>query len=202
MMTDYQYTYVSNAQALYEALTEDAFYIAMEKAAADDGQNAKEAMTAYMDYSMIEAREFGELTLPEKEGIGAAIWSKPIEPERERLKAEKKKKFLYEYMGPRSLEVYARTVDSMSEMTARVASGDFWYLSIIGLAPEYQGRGLGKTLLDPVLQETDRLGIPTFLETFTPGNMTFYRRIGYETARTFFEPTANAEYSVMIRKPG
>jgi hypothetical protein len=41
------------AKALYEALTEDAFYITMEQSVTHG--SAREAMIRYMDWSMVEA---------------------------------------------------------------------------------------------------------------------------------------------------
>ena len=47
-------------------------------------------------------------------------------------------------------------------------------LSIIGILPEFQGQGFGGGLVGPVLNRADQSGVPTYLETFTPRNITFY----------------------------
>ena len=64
-----------------------------------------------------------------------------------------------------------------------------------------QGQGMGGPLIEKGLQTTDTLKVPTFLETFTPRNMTFYNRLGYTAAASFYEPTAKAEYWIMTRDP-
>ena len=198
----YIFTYEKIAQALYPALLEDAFYMAMKASVKGNNPSPSQGMVRYMDYSMVEAEKFGELVLPEKGHYGASIWSKPLKTTDQRLKSEEKAHFLYQFMGPESLEIYQSIVDFMSLKAEQVVGEDFWYLSIVGLDPGFQNKGLGRSLIMPVLKKTDAQNVPTFLETFTPKNMSFYRRIGYRTAASFFEPTAKAEYHIMIREPG
>ena len=77
----------------------------------------------------------------------------------------------------------------------------FWYLSILGVLPDFQGKGFGPGLIRSILERTDSLKIPTYLETFTPRNMSFYKRLGYHEIKSFAEPTVNARYWLMIREP-
>lgn len=55
-----------------------------------------------------------------------------------------------------------------------------WYLPIIGVAPEWQGRGFGAALLRPVLERCDRDRTPAYLEASTPRNRALYERHGFE----------------------
>lgn len=198
----YTFSYEPYAESLYPALLEDAFYIAMEAAAAADTPEPSTAMIRYMDYSMAEAAQYGKLYLSPDTGSGASIWSRPLDEKQSARKSEEKHAFLGRYMGPHSLETYKKIVDFMSDRAGAVVEPDFWYLSIVGLAPPFQNRGRGGALITPVLEKTDALGVATYLETFTPRNMTFYSRLGYEAAASFYEPTAAAEYWIMIRPPG
>ena len=90
----------------------------------------------------------------------------------------------------------------MSEKAIPLIDERSWYLSIIGILPEFQGQGLGVGLVKHILERTDRLGIPTYLETFTSRNITFYKRLGYDAVKCFHEPTVDAEYWLMIRDVG
>lgn len=47
--------------------------------------------------------------------------------------------------------------------------GEHWYLPFTGVDPFFQGRGLGSTLLQHALVECDRVGLPAYLESSTPG---------------------------------
>jgi predicted acetyltransferase len=92
-------------------------------------------------------------------------------------------------------------VDFMSAQLEGLIANESWYLSIVGIKPEFQGKGLGAQLINEVLKETDKLGLPTYLETFTPRNISFYHRLGYQTAASFLEPLTNATYWVLLREP-
>ena len=55
-----------------------------------------------------------------------------------------------------------------------------WLLSLIGVAPAYQGQGIGSLLLQPVLDRADREGFPCYLSTFTEQAVCFYQKHGFE----------------------
>ena len=139
----YPYMNKMIALALYEALTKDPFYITMEQTASGDAAESKEAMLTYMDYSMKEALAHGELLIPQNRNYGASIWSKPVDAALSRHMATKKKLFLKDYFGRKSLDTYSRIVGYMSKEAEEVVSDTFWYLSILGISPDLQGRGLG-----------------------------------------------------------
>jgi predicted acetyltransferase len=102
-------------------------------------------------------------------------------------------------MGEVSLNVYLTIVSFMSEQLREVPP-DAWYLSIAGIKPTYQGQGLGADLLMKVLNETDKNGIPTYLETFTPRNIRFYERMGYKITKEVAEPVTSCSYWIMVRE--
>ncbi len=112
-----------------------------------------------------------------------------------------KKAFLLNHMGENSLRIYTQIVEFMSGKAESYIGGEFWYLSIVGILPEFQGKGFGPGLIKNVLSKTDAIKAPTYLETFTPRNIPFYRRLGYNEASSFYEPTTKAEYCLMIREP-
>lgn len=58
---------------------------------------------------------------------------------------------------------------------------DHWYLPVIGVAPEAQGRGFGAALLRPRLERCDAEGMPAYLEASSPRNRALYERNGFET---------------------
>lgn len=58
-----------------------------------------------------------------------------------------------------------------------------WYLYLLGIAPEHQGQGVGRLLLQPVLQQADRDRMPCYLYTTTEGGVRFYQRQGFEILR-------------------
>ena len=55
-----------------------------------------------------------------------------------------------------------------------------WYLSVIGVDPAYQGRGIGAALMKHSLLRPDEEGIPSYLESSNPRNISFYERHGFQ----------------------
>ena len=55
-----------------------------------------------------------------------------------------------------------------------------FYLFMLGVEPDLQGRGLGKTLLRRLNARADRAGLPCFLETDRETSVALYRSVGYE----------------------
>ncbi len=190
----YDCHYPTAATALYEALVEDSFYRTLE------ASSSRAAMLCYLDYSLLEAEEFGVLTM-HPEQVGAAAWSKPQDAVLAGDLAEQKKAFIREHMGDAALKVYSDMCNNMHALTSTQVPADCWYLSIIGIAPEAQGRGIGKQMLEDVLRNTDTAGISTYLETFTMRNKSFYERLGYTEVAVNHEPVSDSTYTVMLRNP-
>jgi GNAT superfamily N-acetyltransferase len=65
-----------------------------------------------------------------------------------------------------------------------------WYLDLLGVEPSRQGVGLGSRLLAHGLDRADASGRPTFLWTFSPRNVPFYVRHGFEVVVDRQEPAS------------
>ena len=63
-----------------------------------------------------------------------------------------------------------------------------YYLSTLGTEPDFQGKGVGSALLQPVLARCDEEGVPAFLESSKEANIPFYRRHGFEVTSELTVP--------------
>jgi ribosomal protein S18 acetylase RimI-like enzyme len=54
-----------------------------------------------------------------------------------------------------------------------------YYLAVLGVEPELQGRGFGGALMQPVLARCDRERVPAYLESSKHRNIAFYERHGF-----------------------
>lgn len=187
------------AEALYLALKEDGFYQTMEESVQGDSKAKKNAMLCYMDYSIIEAQEYGECFLPEKQNYGVSIWQYPLSIDKSKERDLKKKNYIQKWMGKPSYNAYLEMCNNMSRLTQSLIEENSWYLSIIGILPDFQGQGLGPGLVESTLEKTDNLKVSTYLETFTPRNMNFYKRLGYIVKGEIEEPFSKETYWVMER---
>jgi GNAT superfamily N-acetyltransferase len=63
-----------------------------------------------------------------------------------------------------------------------------WYISAVGVDPDSQGKGLGKTLLGKMGDLADQVGMSVYLECAGAKNKGFYQKMGFaETAVEFLE---------------
>jgi GNAT superfamily N-acetyltransferase len=58
-----------------------------------------------------------------------------------------------------------------------------FYLGFIAVAPQFQGQGLGSTLLAATLERADAAGMPAYLENSNPRNTPLYQRHGFVAQR-------------------
>jgi ribosomal protein S18 acetylase RimI-like enzyme len=59
-------------------------------------------------------------------------------------------------------------------------SGSFCYLWFIGVEPAEQNKGIGSTLLKEIIAHSESLRRPIYLETSMPGNLSWYKKFGFE----------------------
>ena len=169
---------------------------------AGQGAGAEAAMLRYYDYSIAEGERFGRVCKPHGAAFGVSVWAVPVNADAAAQRRAAKARVLQEAMGTSCLQFFDAVTGFMSEATGQVTSDRDWYLSILGVSPDFQGQGLGADLITPVLSEADGAGAATYLETFVPRNMSFYARLGYATVGRFAEPVTQSDYWVMRRLPG
>jgi GNAT superfamily N-acetyltransferase len=58
-------------------------------------------------------------------------------------------------------------------------------LDYLAVDPTMQGRGIGSLLVEVGHRRADELGLPCYLETFTPANVRFYAKRGYSIKAEF-----------------
>jgi ribosomal protein S18 acetylase RimI-like enzyme len=75
----------------------------------------------------------------------------------------------------------------------------FIYLQIIGVAPTLQGRGFGGKLMRALIKESERAGLPLYLETETESNVRMYERLGFTVVKEIVLPIINLPMWEMVR---
>ena len=189
------------AVALYRALTKDPFYRTIAGAQRHDPSIFETALVRYFEYALDEAEAIGRLVVDDEQ-LGAAAWFLPIAPGIAHEAKIQKERVLYEALSEAGLVAYQQITEFMSQQRSRVCiPSNAWYLSIIGIAPQAQGRGLGRKLLEPMLAEAAAATASCYLETFSMRNVTFYTRLGFGVVGRPHEPTTGAHYAIMLRRP-
>ncbi|WP_136517548.1 MULTISPECIES: GNAT family N-acetyltransferase [Cellulomonas] len=65
------------------------------------------------------------------------------------------------------------------ELTSQGVPCDAWYVEAFGVRPDLQRAGRGSLLLRRFLEDLDRTGVPSYLETTKADNLNYYRARGY-----------------------
>ncbi len=183
------------------ALQSDPFYRCITAEFANDDVRRRAALCHYLDYSIWQGTRVGRVVHLEQADVGVAIWLLPQTPEIRERERSHKHAFLCQVLGESGCLSYQRIVDYMSARARTLIASDAWYLSIVAVAPQAQGRGLGARLLGPTLVEADSAGVICYLETFNVRTRGFYERLEFVTRAEFTEPTTGAQYTVMTRLP-
>jgi ribosomal protein S18 acetylase RimI-like enzyme len=88
-----------------------------------------------------------------------------------------------------------------ADRKANMKGRAYIYLMIIGVASEFQGQGFGGKLLRALIEESERDGVPIYLETETERNLRMYERFGFNLVNQITLPVANLPMWEMVREP-
>jgi GNAT superfamily N-acetyltransferase len=118
--------------------------------------------TSYLAYDQIYTVD---------EGVSAALWAPPGAEDDEELPT---------VLGEVVAEYAERLFEIFGLMEEKHPAEPHYYLFVLGTRAEWQGRGLGSSLMAPVLETCDRDRVPAYLEATSERNKQLYLRHGFE----------------------
>ena len=86
-------------------------------------------------------------------------------------------------------------------MAAHHPGEPHWYLGVIATIPERHGQGLGSELLHTSMRRIDDEGMPCYLESSNPRNVSIYLRHGFEVTGEIALPDGGPSMTKMWRRP-
>ncbi|WP_167383626.1 GNAT family N-acetyltransferase [Bordetella genomosp. 12] len=185
--------------ALAEALASDPFYQAVTPDAATHAERLQQ-LESYARLAIDEALGTGEVCVADPDGI--AIWhTLRGSAERRQALADTRSRALQQLLSAQGYDNYVRICENMNRQLPADLQ-DSWYLSILGVRPGAQGQGLGRRLLAATLARADRQGAGTYLETFNPESLPFYRKLGFSQEICLDEAVTRSTYWLLSRPPG
>jgi ribosomal protein S18 acetylase RimI-like enzyme len=117
-------------------------------------------------------------TTPGLEGL--AIWLGPRQTSPSLVGILRSGMFLFPLkFSQREFARSKRLADYAARLHQKVAPGRHWYLYELGTDPATRGRGVGRSLLQPVLAQADKDALPCYLETCNEKNLSFYKQSGF-----------------------
>ena len=90
-------------------------------------------------------------------------------------------------IGAAAAERFASVLSTLDPFHEGDVPRDHWYVSVLGVDPAAQGRGVGRALLEPVMKDARGSGLPCYLETANPSNVGFYQGSGFRVLHDFVE---------------
>ena len=93
-------------------------------------------------------------------------------------------------------------VDALTDaLHRRSVAGPHWYLTVLGVAPEAQRRGIGSALLAAMCARLDRERLPAYLDTGTAANVAYYERRGFVLTAEVRDPVTGLHVRGLRRDP-
>ena len=175
------------AQALTNAFMKDP----LQNYTFPDETERKVRSPAHFTAALNYGQMFGEV-YSAPNGVGASIWLKPGETEftPERSAAAGFTELPYK-MGEDAFERFFTALEFAEQFHKEDLPAPHWYTMVLGVDPAFQGQGYGKALLDPILSQAKADGLPVYLETSQPANVSFYQKMGFRVLRELVEPSSS-----------
>ena len=108
---------------------------------------------------------------------GAALWTPPNQWQLNLLQEVLLLPHFIKIVGLKQLFSVLKVIH---QIQAYHPTTPHYYLQVIGVLPQAQGKGYSSQLLKPVLDLCDQQGHAAYLETATPNNISLYRHFGFE----------------------
>ncbi|MFC1846523.1 GNAT family N-acetyltransferase [Chloroflexota bacterium] len=89
----------------------------------------------------------------------------------------------------------------MEKKRGELAPYKHWYLAVLAVDPQHQGKGYASKLLNEMFSIIDKESLPCYLETEGEKNVSMYRHFGFEVIDEFVVPNTNDKLVAMLRQP-
>jgi GNAT superfamily N-acetyltransferase len=129
--------------------------------------------------------------------FGAALW---LPPDKWHLGAGAQLRLLPSMINVTGRNL-VRLVSVLQLIEKKHPRDPHYYLAVLGVEPEMQGRGFGGALMQPVLAGCDRDWIPAYLESSKRRNVVLYERHGFEVVEEVRLPRGGPPIWRMWRAP-
>lgn len=131
---------------------------------------------------------------------GVVIWEKPFEHE---FKVSFKEYILgsslFFMLGPHSLSRMIKYQEWSAKLKKESIEDPYWYLSVVIVDPEHQGKGFASKLIKPILAKADESHHKVYLETQNPNNVPIYEKYGFAIVSEHKVPGTEIFHYIMVR---
>jgi GNAT superfamily N-acetyltransferase len=136
----------------------------------DDGSRRRQLLPGFFRAVAESYLAYDEIYAVD-ERVSAAVWAPPGAEDDEELPS---------VVGEAVEEYAERLFEILGLLEEKHPVEPHYYLFFLGTRPGWQGRGLGSSLMAPVLETCDRDRVPAYLEATSERNKQLYLRHGFE----------------------
>lgn len=170
-----------------------------------DASKRPRPLAAFFDMCVRYARLQGEVYTTSTTD-GAALWVRP-EMGNLSLGSALKAGLLFSVvrgavtLGPGGLIRLLNVGNYTEKARHHIVPGPHWYLMILGVDPAQQGKGIGGSLMRPILAKADAAQLPCYLETMNGANLAIYQKHGFKVVAEGAMPKGGLYIWSMLREP-
>ena len=103
-------------------------------------------------------------------------------------------------LGRRAMQKLKNLSEYIDDKHGKLMPVTHWYLSLLAVDPEFQGRGYASKLMRGMLPGIDEEGLPCYLETESGRNIPIYQHFGFKVIDEFIIPETTVKVWAMLRE--
>jgi ribosomal protein S18 acetylase RimI-like enzyme len=139
------------------------------------GKRKTERIRRLMEYSFDICSQYGDVFLSEDKKACALL----VFPDKKRTSFQSVVSDIKLATACIGLSNIKKSLNREAKIKKTHPKESMYYLWFIGVDPEYQNKGIGSALLQDVITESIALQRPLYLETSTPKNIPWYKKLGF-----------------------
>ena len=139
------------------------------------GKRRSERIRMLMEYSFDICCQYGDVFLSEDKKACALL----VFPDKKRTSFKSVVSDIQLATACIGLSNIKKALDREAKIKKNHPKEPMYYLWFIGVDPEYQNKGIGSSLLQEIIKESITLQRPLYLETSTPKNIPWYKKLGF-----------------------
>jgi GNAT superfamily N-acetyltransferase len=185
---------------LARAFADDPFYVAL----ISDRTQRMRVLPPYFEHAATDALELDAARVVETGELGvagAALWAPPAAADGAAAAMPTRTGALEDLFGADAFATYGTVMAHLRTSRKELVSSPHWYLNLVGVDPSAHGLGIGRSLVQPMLQRADREGRITALETFATTNIALYARFGFHVRHSDVEARTGLRWWLLTRPP-
>jgi ribosomal protein S18 acetylase RimI-like enzyme len=167
----------------------------------DASERERKSLPNFFEFLFKYGALYGEVyATPNFEG--AALWLLPDKVHITFLGMMRVRGFQFPFkVGLKNLSRLMKCDKFTTETHDRLVKSPHWYLFFLGVDTIHQGKGIGSSLLRPMLTRIENEGLPIYLETQDEKTVPLYEHLGFKVIEKANITSLDVTSWAMLREP-